>query len=760
MHYNFIEMDNPSLFEKKLSIINEVSSAIVATDNIKAISNLILDLAINYTNAQKGSLMLVNGRDELYILAARGMDIHFINNYRVKVGEGIAGAVAKDRVPVLVEDIEKDPRFGRMGSDKYKTRSFISCPIVSRNRLLGVLNINDKADGAFTEDELSLIKILSNQAAIVLEDAFLMNQLRAKASELEDINRKLIESDVVKTEFLTRVSHELRTPLNSIKGAIYYLQNTDQSARAEHKEFQSIIAGETDKLIHTVENLLDFVMLENEMRVIKKAVLNLGEILEKDIIGSRLLNVTISRRNFHLNTDIRKGVSDIVGDKIRVVQFFMNLIEGLSLYLENGDSISISLSEAEDVEVVILTSRKLPEAAIPFLFVPLQFSNTEEGRDRLKLYLASKTAEVHKWGLRAENTDKGFAISIKIPKSAKERVETVIDITMEKFMEFVSELLDVNTCSIMLADKFTGELTIKSARGLSEDVINRTRIKVGDSIAGWVALEGKPLLIDDLEKDPRFGRRSIPQYNNRSLLSLPLKAGDKVIGVLNLNNKKSAGAFSEQDLALAAQLSERISTFIDSLNSGDYPDEDINRFISSFDSLVKAEKGYRKRYQKKRGAFNELLVKALERLNAGKEDIETAHYVAMVYDLGLMVVDGEVLDKKSLTASEQRTIKAHPYNTLGLLSNFECSEKVKKIILHHHERWDGTGYPDKLKGEEIPFLSRVLSVIDAYSAMTSERPYRSTSSAAEALEELKKNSGSLYDPAIVKALEETLLARN
>lgn len=749
-------MDNISLFEKKLSIINEVSNAIVASDNIKAISNLILDLAINYTNAQKGSLMLVNGRDELYILAARGMDIHFINNYRVKVGEGIAGKVAKERVPVLVENIEKDPRFKGSGSDRYKTRSFISCPIVSRNRLLGVLNVNDKEGEAFTEDELSLLMILSNQAAIVLEDAFLMNQLRAKATELEDINRKLVESDVVKTEFLTRISHELRTPLNSIKGAIYYLQNTDQSARAEHREFQSIIAGETDKLIHTVENLLDFVMLENEMRVIRKTVFNLGEILEKDIIGSTLLNVTISRRNFHLTTDIKKGISEVVGDKIRVVQFFMNLIEGLSFYLENGDSISISLSEADDVEVVILVSRRLPEDAIPFLFVPSQFSNTEEGRERLKLYLASKAAEMHKWGLRAGNTDEGFSISIKIPKSAKERVETVIDITMEKFMEFVSELLDVNTCSIMLADKFTGELTIKSARGLSEDVINRTRIKVGDSIAGWVALEGKPLFIGDLEKDPRFSRKSIPQYNNKSLLSIPLKAGDKVLGVLNLNNKKSAGAFSEQDLALAAQLSERISTFIESLNSGGFPDEDINRFISSFDSLLKAEKEYQKRYRKKRGAFNELLIKVLERLNASKEEMEAAHYVAMVYDLGLMVVDNEVLDKKSLTISEQRTIKAHPFNTLGLLSNFECSEQVKKIILHHHERWDGTGYPDKLKGEEIPFLSRVLSVIDAYSAMTSERPYRSVSSPSLALQELRKNAGSIYDPAIVEAISKAL----
>lgn len=757
MQYNSIQMNTTELFEKKLSILNEISSAIVATDNIKAISNLILDLAINYTNAEKGSLMLVNNRDELYILTARGMDVHFMRNYKVRVGDGIAGKVAADRVPVLVEDMDTDPRFKQMkGWDRYRTRSFISCPIVSRNRLLGVLNINDKTGGSFNEDELSLVKILSNQAAIVLEDASLMNQLRSKASELEDINRKLIESDVVKTEFLTRISHELRTPLNSIKGAIYYLQSTNQTAKAEHKEFQSIIAGETDKVIGLVENLLDFVMLENEMRVIKKTILDLGDILEHDVTSSRLLNVTLSRKNIQLDTEIKKDISEIVGDKIRVVQFFINLIEGLTQYLESGDGISIKVSDGENVEVRLSATRKLPESVIPFLFAPSQFSHSEEAREKLKLYLASKTAEVHRWGLRAENTAEGFTIIIEVPKSVKERVDTVIDLTMEKFMEFISELLDVNTCSIMLADNLTGELRIKSARGLGEDVITRTRIRYGDSIAGWVALEGKPVLIEDLERDSRFKRRSTPQYNTKSLLSVPLKSGDKVIGVLNLNNKKTVASFNEQDLALATQLGERITSFISTLDTGNYYDEDFKQFMSTFDNLLNAEKSYQKRYQKKRGAFNELLLKLLDQLKASEKEKSTALYVSMIYDLGLMTVDENLLDKESLTTSERRTIKAHPFNTLGLLRNFEHSEEVKKIILHHHERWDGSGYPDKLQGEQIPFLSRALSVVDAFCAMVSERPYRKTITPQEAVEEIKAHAGSIYDPDIVSALEKVL----
>ena len=104
-----------------------------------------LDLAINYANAEKGSLMLVNESEELYILAARGIDISFITTYKVKIGEGIAGIVAKNLSPVLVEDINKDENFMKeTHRDRYKTKSFISCPVISKNKLLGILNINDK----------------------------------------------------------------------------------------------------------------------------------------------------------------------------------------------------------------------------------------------------------------------------------------------------------------------------------------------------------------------------------------------------------------------------------------------------------------------------------------------------------------------------------------------------------------------------------------------------------------------------------------
>lgn len=745
-------MEGPDLFEKKFSILQEISKAITVTDNISTIANLLLDLAISYTNAEKGSLMLTNERAELCILAARGIDPELIKTYRIKIGEGIAGTVAKNRNPVLVQNIEKDDRFKGKRRDRYKTRSFISCPIVTKGRLLGVFNINDKKDNLpFTEDEFTLLKIIANQAAIALENASLMNQLRAKAVELEEINRKLIETDVVKTEFLTRVSHELRTPLNSIKGAIYYLTQSEKLTKGEQKEFYDIISNDAEKLISIVENQLDFLRLEDETRIIKKSVINLVDLL-KDILNTKLLKTTLAKRNLQLKIDVKEGVSDIVGDKIWIVQFFINLIEGLSHYLEKGDSIGINITENDFVKVNLNLSRRIPETILPYLFDSRNIFKTEKPDERIKLYLAKKVAETHRWDITTENIDDTCLISLTIPKSTRQKMEAFVSTTVEMFVEFISELLEVNICSIMLADELTGELTIASARGLDDEIIKRTRINLGDSIAGWVALEGKPLLIEDIETDPRFGRRNIQPYNTKSLLSLPLKIQDKVIGVLNLNNKKTAELFTTRDLYRALVISEKFSYFIGKLYSGEYREDDFKQFITSFEGLLNAEK----RYHKKKSIFSDLMIKIMDKIGAKEEDKKIALYISMIYDLGLMLIDESLLKKEKLSPSEARTLKVHPYSTVSLLGNFEFSEDAKKAILHHHERYDGTGYPDRLKGEEIPFLSGVLSVIDSFCSMITERPYRKAFTKEEALQEIKKGSGISYNPRFVKALEEVL----
>ncbi len=744
-------MEHSELFEKKFSILKEISNAMVVTDSINAMADLMLDLAINYTNAEKGSFMLINEQNELYIHTARGIDIKLAKTYRTKIGKGIAGTVAKNRLPVLVEDIETDKRFKKR--DRYKTRSFISCPVLSKNKLLGVLNINDKKDNTpFTKDEFILLQTIANQAAIILENAFLMNQLKVKAAEVENINRKLIETDLIKTEFLTRVSHELRTPLNSIKGSIYYLQQTEKQSSGELKEFYDIISNETSALIFSVENLLNFLRIEDEAKLIKKSLINLSSVLQ-EVVTLKFLSTTLKKRSLKLDINVKDSNLDIAGDKIKVIQFFINLIEGISHYLEKDDTIRIVAKENDFIQLNIILPRSLPDVAQSLLINSRDVFFTEYPEHKLKLYLARKIAEVHGWYMNTETIDNSFLISIIIPRSAEHKIEAVVNMTMELFVDLISELLGLNTCSVMLSDKLTGDLTIRSARGLYDEVPKLTRIKVGESIAGWVALEGKPLLVEDIERDPRFGMKNIPQYNTKSLLSLPLKIGDKVIGVLNLNNKKSAEPFNMRDLQKASVVSERILYFIEKLYSGEYKNDEYKQFLTSLENLLNAEK----KYHKKNAIFSDLMLRIMDRFGAGEEDKRLALYVSMTYDLGLVLIDESILNKKKLLPAEINSIKVHPHMGVSLLSYFEFSDDVKRAILHHHERYDGNGYPDRLKGKEIPFLSRVLSVVDSFCSLISERHYRKAFTVDEAIKEIKSGSGTAYDPKVVEALEDILI---
>lgn len=735
--------------DERSSLLKDLTDIILGTDTINSIANQVLDIVLRYTGAGKCSLMLLNDRRELSIIASRGIELEVSKNYRSGLGNSIAGAVVRNTLPVLVTDIDQDERFQGMGGGNYRTKSFIACPITGKKRMLGILNASDRKDSCpFDEQDFDILNIISQLTAISLEKALLVAQMREKTSELEEMNRKLIEGDLLKTEFLTRLSHELRTPLNSIKGSIYYLENADKLERGEQKEFYSIISKETNKLASIAENQLDFLTCEDELRTVRKSVVSLDEILT-EVSCSKTLQDHLEREGISLSVQLEQGVTEILGDKFRIIQMFIILLEGLVSHLKKGDSLRISAHEDEAVRVIIQVNRELPERFEKAFSCPDRDFLKEEGRQRTKMYLVRKKAESLGWDLTIKNEAGEFTIILSIPRSRRQKIDAAVGKSIDLFLEFIAELMGLNTCSIMLRDEFTGDLRIQSSMGLDDDVVRKTQIRTGDQICGWVAMEGKPVLIEDIEHDPRFARKSTSQYNTKSLLSIPLKSHDSVTGVLNLNNKKSAEPFTSQDLTLAAVLGSRVSRLIEKLRTDEDWEEDFRGFTNSFDKLLTAGR----KYHKKERQFPDLVRRIMERLETNDEEKEQALYVSTVYDLGLMFMDDAVLHKNKLEPAEHASLKVHPFNTVELLNGIEFSPEVNKAILHHHEKYDGTGYPNGLAGEEIPLISRVIAVVDAFFAMTSKRPHRRKLASEDALQQIRDGAGSSYDPAVVAALE-------
>lgn len=141
-----------------------------------------------------------------------------------------------------------------------------------------------------------------------------------------------------------------------------------------------------------------------------------------------------------------------------------------------------------------------------------------------------------------------------------------------------------------------------------------------------------------------------------------------------------------------------------------------------------------------------------DKLNLSEEDKKVLKYGAYMHDIGKINIPKEVLNKKMpLTNKEWEMLKQHPINGIDIIKSVDSLKNIVPLILHHHERYDGKGYPSQLKGDDIPYLARVLTVVDSFDAMTSNRPYNIGKNYDEGIIELRKCSSTQFDPDIVEA---------
>jgi len=139
------------------------------------------------------------------------------------------------------------------------------------------------------------------------------------------------------------------------------------------------------------------------------------------------------------------------------------------------------------------------------------------------------------------------------------------------------------------------------------------------------------------------------------------------------------------------------------------------------------------------------------------EDLDCLRYAALLHDVGKIGIPDSILQKPApLLPAEYEIIQRHAQIGSDLINRITSLSCIAPIILHHHERFDGYGYPHGLRGEEIPLASRILAVVDALDAMTSPRPYRAPLSLADAMHELHRGAGSQFDPAVVSLLSQVL----
>jgi HD-GYP domain-containing protein (c-di-GMP phosphodiesterase class II) len=172
----------------------------------------------------------------------------------------------------------------------------------------------------------------------------------------------------------------------------------------------------------------------------------------------------------------------------------------------------------------------------------------------------------------------------------------------------------------------------------------------------------------------------------------------------------------------------------------------LKTMILSLTELLEIHDEYTKNHNENVANISKMIAKAM---NFSNEETNQLYYAGLVHDIGKAVIPKEIINKNGkLNEEEYAIIKQHPvYGHKALVKN-EALNHISNIVLQHHERWDGKGYPNGIKGEAIMYEARIIAIVDAYDAMTSDRPYRKALSKEESINEIKENAGKQFDPDI------------
>lgn len=642
-------------------------------------------------------------------------------------------------------------------------------PLVAGNALWGFLLVAFSGPRVLTGPERRFLQALADALALALERADLVRALDGERARVAAAERRLAAAQDAASVLMGIVAHELRSPLSSIKAYAETLSGNLDNARAPRQRFLGIIDEECDRLASLVSDVHDLSRLEGGECTLRLTTASLTQ-FGRETCAS--LAESASRRKVVIACE-HDGEARVELDPDFARRAVANLVENAIEFSPEGATVRVRFSVRGDEWVCAVTDDGPPPPAEDLALVFEGFYRarrqlpggqpSHEGT-RIGLAIARSIVHLHGGRMWAELPPEGgtrFSIALPVRQVATARARRTARQTVgrddlselfQAIVEMVAVTLETGIVSLVLVDPDRGDLFVAASVGLEPRGVGGRRTTMRSGVAGAVAAWGRPVLVENIETDRRFRRLNHPQYQTKSLLCVPLRVEGEVIGVVNANNKVNGEPFDEDDLALLVMLTERVSSGIERACA--YPDsrrvvEDALEAVRCMTRLKRdLALGGRREVKRVRAVARELGVPAA--------DLDVIGYVASIHDVGMVRVAGDAGHAGGLNAAQRSAVSSHPEVSVAILRPLEYLGVVRDLILSHHERWDGTGYPRGLAGEAIPLGARILAVVDAWESMTVERPFRAARAPEEAMAELRREAGSQFDAEVVEALARVL----
>jgi diguanylate cyclase (GGDEF)-like protein/putative nucleotidyltransferase with HDIG domain len=596
---------------------------------------------------------------------------------------------AHGQAPILLDDLSNVPALKALPQDRaLPLRSLCSAPLLFRGRSLGQLVALANAEGGFLPHDVELLQSYAAQAAIALENARLYEAQQQLAS------RDPLTGLLNHREFHEAVARELEECRRHGGSMAVVLLDLDEFKRVNDTSGHA--AG--DRVLLAAAGGL-------------KAACRASD--QAFRIGGDEFALVLPRSSSRDAIPVAERAAEaMVGAEQRV-----SVSYGIAEWPADGPSKDGLLGRADECLYAMKRSGSGRHAVVSAK------RNEEDGeRQRDRLACANR-------------------LSARLgPLLDPSRIASA---TVEELYESFGYHI-----AVVHRVEPDGMLRPVAGAGPLIDAMTDWEQPLDHGVNGRVARSGEPALVHDTARDPHFMGTDAPA-DSGSELAVAIRVGGQVWGVLNLE-QIDTHAFDADDVVFADLIAAHVGAALDRTRLSTELEGTFMTTLAALSDALEHKDAYTAAHARE---VEQLAEAVGARLGLSGEELRTVRYAALLHDIGKIGIPSEILNKPAkLTDEEFEQIKQHTVIGARMLERIPFFEHVHPLVRSAHERWDGRGYPDALAAGDIPLGARIICACDAFHAMTSDRPYRSAMPAADAVAELRRHSGSQFDPEVVDAV--------
>ncbi|MGA2505727.1 MAG: GAF domain-containing protein, partial [Anaerolineales bacterium] len=617
---------------------------------------------------------------------------------RTPAGEGLSGLVISTGKPVITNDLSAEPIPGSVHfGEEEEVRSILAVPLRLGEKVTGMLSVQSYKPYAYTDDDQSLLEMLAAHAAVAIENSRLYAETLRRLKELEAVNHisTALRSAQTVEEMLPSLLDETLQVLGCESGVIWLYDPAD--GLLKEKVARGWFVSVQEMPIKPGEGIAG-------------TVFNTGQVSLSKEYATDPLTLNSTR------------------DQIPV----------------GWGGACVPIRTVHETIGVFFVSVELPRQLQPDAIHLLVTLSEMAGN-------AIRRADLH------QQTERQLQHLASL-RAVDMAINTILDlrVTLGILIDHIVSQLKVDAVNILLINTKTQTLYHAASSGFHSDSVKSTRLYIGDSLAGQAIRTRTTIHIPNL-LDSKVVQRSqlLSEEGFVTYFGVPLIAKGQIKGVLETFHRSPVEPDPEwrnflETLAGQAAIAIDNSVLFEELQQTNLNlslayDATIEGWSKALDLRDRETEGHTLR-------VTEMTVQLADILGIGPTDLVHIRRGALLHDIGKMGVPDSILYKPGpLTEEEWAIMHRHPEFALDMLSPITYLRQALDIPYGHHERWDGSGYPRHLPGEQIPIAARIFAVVDVWDALISDRPYRKAFTKESAAEFIRKNSGELFDPRVVEA---------